>query len=532
MFSIGNMIWKYGLLLILFLIYSSFAKNISSDSTCFYNLTANSTLQTFTSPGYPNHYNNNERCGWLIETESSNLTIKADLVKCRTEGTDYDFISVYDGPDRNSTRIALWGGTFRTTSTVHSSGNRMYVSFQSDSSTRNQGFVIRYYQSNNADSTCFYDLTANSTVQTFTSPGYPNFYDNNERCGWLIEAESSNLTIKADLVECRTEGTDYDFISVYDGPDRNSTRIALWGGTVRNTLTVHSSGNRMYVSFQSDRSITNRGFVIRYYQSNNADSTCFYNLTANSTVQTFTSPGYPNSYDNNERCGWLIEAESSNLTIKADLVECRTEGTDYDFISVYDGSDRHSTRIALWGGTVRNTLTVHSSGNRMYVAFQSDSSIINRGFVIRYYQSNNADSTCFYNLTANSTVQTFTSPGYPNFYDNNERCGWLIDAESSNLTITADLVECRTEGTRYDFISVYDGPDRNSTRIALWGGTVQNTLTVRSSGNRMYVSSQSDRFITNRGFVIRYYQSNNADYNCQISPRARDEIGITWADKV
>ncbi|XP_041361962.1 deleted in malignant brain tumors 1 protein-like [Gigantopelta aegis] len=144
------MIWKYGLLLTLFLIYSSFIKDISSDSMCFYNLTANSTVQTFTSPGYPNHYDNNERCEWLIQAESSNLTIIAELVECRTEGRIYDFISVYNGPDRNSTRIALWGGTVQNTLTVPSSGNRMYISFQSDSSVTNRGFVIRYYQSNNA----------------------------------------------------------------------------------------------------------------------------------------------------------------------------------------------------------------------------------------------------------------------------------------------------------------------------------------------------------------------------------------------
>ncbi|KAK7506985.1 hypothetical protein BaRGS_00001836 [Batillaria attramentaria] len=58
------------------------------------------TLRTLTSPGYPNHYDNNLHCVWRIEVDSSWLVVKLRTSTVSLEEEDncqYDALTVYDG---------------------------------------------------------------------------------------------------------------------------------------------------------------------------------------------------------------------------------------------------------------------------------------------------------------------------------------------------------------------------------------------------------------------------------------------------
>jgi len=59
----------------------------------------------------------------------------------------YDSVSVYDGPDETSHLLGSYCGVY-TPNDIMASGNQLYISFKSDKSTKEAGFLARYSAKN------------------------------------------------------------------------------------------------------------------------------------------------------------------------------------------------------------------------------------------------------------------------------------------------------------------------------------------------------------------------------------------------
>ncbi|GFS02445.1 Tolloid-like protein 1 [Elysia marginata] len=108
-------------------------------------------------------------------------------------------------------------------------------------------------------------------------------------------------------------------------------------------------------------------------------SGCSRNLTASSGV--IQSPNYPSSYSNVEHCVWIIRAlpgRRIQLTFQSfslqSSVFCRS-----DSLMVRNGGTPSSSLLARLCGT-RTVSPITSTGNLMYIEFQSDATITGRGF--------------------------------------------------------------------------------------------------------------------------------------------------------
>ena len=98
------------------------------------------------------------------------------------------------------------------------------------------------------------------------SPNYPADCDNDEYCYWKIVVPSGRQLI-IHFNEFHTE-EDYDHLDVYDGPSSSSTKIATLSGSSI-PLDIESSGNSLYLTFETDGSIPSRGFEIHYLEKGN-----------------------------------------------------------------------------------------------------------------------------------------------------------------------------------------------------------------------------------------------------------------------
>ncbi|XP_078621334.1 C-type mannose receptor 2-like [Branchiostoma floridae x Branchiostoma japonicum] len=105
---------------------------------------------------------------------------------------------------------------------------------------------------------------------------------------------------------------------------------------------------------------------------------CGGNLPGSSGV--FISPGYPQTYSDNQKCRWFISAPPGQV-VRLSFLDFDLEN-NFDHVTVLDGCN--NKQLGKFTGTTRPG-AVTSSGRTMEVVFTTDHSKKERGFKARYY---------------------------------------------------------------------------------------------------------------------------------------------------
>ena len=103
---------------------------------------------------------------------------------------------------------------------------------------------------------------------------------------------------------------------------------------------------------------------------------------------------------------------------------------DSDYIKVYDGNSDESLEIKmLTASSDVNEMQLISSGNTMFVTFQTNTFGVSNGFLgsIQWI----ADCGNSLDLIAGQLM----SPNFPGPYENNIQCNWLIAAPNNMIVI-------------------------------------------------------------------------------------------------
>ena len=113
----------------------------------------------------------------------------------------------------------------------------------------------------------------------------------------------------------------------------------------------------------------------------------------------FTSPNYPLPYDNNADCLWTIETKpsyTSDYIVKVTFVEFELEGHSagscrYDILKFYSGLPLESHLLGSYCSRARPDV-IYSTGRKLYVNFQTDSTSVYKGF--KFYYTAVKKGTC------------------------------------------------------------------------------------------------------------------------------------------
>ena len=437
----------------------------------------------FSSPGYPGFYENNIVCTWTILADPLEYIglkfIDFDVDNARSDcDIRYSYVRVtYFDEDGWIASDQLCGTDVALNVTI-SYSNQMVVYFYSELGV-GTGFLAEYdafnpdplidgapvfsttsdripdgiedeylsygidqWESEHEDVPCGDVLTSSGSV--ITSPGYPTSYGVNVWCSWIILAEPQQyvkLHFKSDFSvgTSSTDGTCFSsrsFVEVsYLDSSGQVTSLYLCGTGAPPVFT--SYGNRMKVYFSSqqrgrvgfsaeiifvdrddqlDYTDTNEdeddNNSLYYYHDSSVDlyesseyelppsdsifcnklnADCCYLLGEN-PYGTIYSPGYPNSYEQNKNCTWIIEGDENHIM---SLVF-----TDFELDSVVEStedcfeSETH-VRVVYFEKTV---LTEHlycghslpqiiiSASNLIYMEFHSSGAenVTDRGFKAIY----------------------------------------------------------------------------------------------------------------------------------------------------
>ncbi|XP_078013136.1 LOW QUALITY PROTEIN: CUB and sushi domain-containing protein 2 [Phascolarctos cinereus] len=275
------------------------------------------------------------------------------------------------------------------------------------------------------------------------SPGYPAPYDHNLNCVWTIEADAG-CTIGLHFLVFDTEEV-HDVLRIWDGPVESGILLKELSGHMLPS-NIHSTFSSVVLQFNTDFFTSKQGFAIQFSVSTatscndpgipqngsrSGDSReagdsilfqcdpgyalqgmaqiscvkienrffwqpdpptciapCGGDLTGPSGV--ILSPNYPEPYPPGKECDWKV-------TVSPDYVIALVFNTfnlepGYDFLHIYDGLDSHSPLIGSFYGS-QLPERIESSSNSLFLAFRSDASVSNLGFVIDYTE--NPRESCF-----------------------------------------------------------------------------------------------------------------------------------------
>ncbi|GCC19449.1 hypothetical protein chiPu_0000001, partial [Chiloscyllium punctatum] len=442
------------------------------------------------SPNYPLNYENNHECVYSIQVQAGKgINISARTFRL-AEG---DTLKIYDGKDSSAHLLGAFTDTGLTGVTLSSTSNHLWLEFNTDSETTDEGFQLVYTgfelshcedpgvpqfgykisdQGHFAGSTISYGcnpgytLHGSSTLKCMTgerrawdyplpsciaecggqfkgeasgrilSPGYPFPYDNNLRCIWTIEMDPGNI-ISLQFLAFDTEAS-HDILRVWDGPSENEMLLKEVSGSLI-PENIHSTLNLITIQFDTDFFISKSGFAVQF-------------STLGSVATACRDPGVPM---NGSRNG--------------------------------DGRDPGDTVI------FQCEPGYELQGEEKIACIQVEN---------RYFWQPSPPvciAPCGGNLTSSSGF--ILSPNYPHPYPHGKECDWTITVNKDYI-ISLTFISFTME-PNYDFLYIYDGPDSNSPLI---GSFLDNKLPERieSSSNNMHLSFRSDGSVSFSGFHIEY----------------------------
>ncbi|NXG41986.1 CUBN protein, partial [Psilopogon haemacephalus] len=464
-------------------------------------LTVNRSHGVLESLNYPNNYPLNEHCSWTLQATAGN-TLNYSFTAFDVEDgaeCDRDFLQLYDGPDVQSNLIGtfcgqslpLAGGT---------TGTSLHVVFYSDGLNARSGFQMLWHVNG-----CGGELSGPSG--SFHSPGYPSSYPRNRECIWYINTapgSSIQLTIQ-DLDIQYHPNCNYDVLEVYGGPDFLSPRLAQLcvSRSAQNPLRVSTTGNSAVIRFKTYAVGTGKGFNASWQENPGGCGGIFQ-----ATSGEIHSPNYPQPYDNNTDCSWVIQVDYGHRVLLnfTDFDTQNHPSCDSDSVAVYDGGSSEARLLRKLCGT-QQPATFTSSGNLLSVRLRSGTATQHRGFRARFAEA------CGSVIESDAVGAAISSPLYPAKYPNNQNCSWIIQAQEPYNHVTLSFTDFEIDSSRQnctgDFLEVLDGNNQQAPLRGRYCGTAIPDP-VTSFGNALVVNFISNNFITARGFHATYAASSSS----------------------
>uniref|UniRef100_A0A669EKT9 Cubilin n=1 Tax=Oreochromis niloticus TaxID=8128 RepID=A0A669EKT9_ORENI len=443
------------------------------------------------SPNWPNNYNHNRQCIYLIRLpEGGQVALNfTDMDLESHSGCAFDYVEVR--PIYTDPLIGKYCGN-TLPAPVLSSSNVLWIRFKSDSSVSRAGFRAVY----TVGEIC--SLTENILHGQFHSPYHPNAYPHNKVCEWVINHVSPGnlirLTFESFNLEYHTN-CNFDYLEVYD----NGTVLGklYCGRSVPPSIT--STDNQLTLLFVSDSSLNTEGFSASYI-SINASTDCGQTFTT--PTGSFSSPNYPQYYPNSRDCIFKIIVDV-NMQIMLNFTDFELEGLhpscSFDFVEIRDGGFETSPLIGKFCANQRPPVLM-SHSNRLWVRFKSDTSVTRPGFMAHW---DGTQTGCGGTLTTASGA--FSSPNYPLPYHPNAECYWNIRTSQGNklLLSFSDFHLESNANCYYDYVAVHDGNSSNAPQLAkLCGSDLPST--INSSSNELYVKLRTDSSVNAGGFLASY----------------------------
>ncbi|RWS30688.1 cubilin-like protein [Leptotrombidium deliense] len=463
------------------------------------------------TPGYPDGYAPNTVCQWTISTYAYNSRVKLTFSEFDVESNcENDYLLVKNGNYYNSPEIGKYCGSNKPTEII-SSGYSLQLIFKTDGNGSAKGFNFKAEEITKA---C--GGHRRYSYGSVVSPNYSSDYENNIECEWFIEVDPSyhlnfSFSGRFDIEMSRDCVNDYVLIEEL----LNGEWSAVGRFCGRNLVTgILTKSHKARVTFRTNERIQGNGFYLTY------EIACGDIFTDNEGV--ITSPGYPDGYENNLKCEYLIQLKSSDfiqLEFEDFEIELESGACAADSVVIYKSNVTDNSLVPnlpdfkfgpyCGDSTTPNSLTpppkLMNKGTFLIV-FKSDMSVKKRGFKANYRRI-----SCGGNIT--DLTGTIESPLDGTTYPKNMYCVWYITVPETNAIelrfLSMDLEMCYL--CQCDRFSVYD---YNETLLI--GDFCGSKLppTAKTSANQMVLIFKSNNYYQKTGFKAVYRATLGEKQGC------------------
>ncbi|XP_029110994.1 cubilin [Scleropages formosus] len=450
------------------------------------------------SPDYPAHYPDLSNCNYLIDAgEQKVVVLEFRTFQIEEHSTcQYDGLRIYNGPTISSPLLAhLCGDTIPG---PYSTFGPMLLNFYSDITINDNGFLAEYRMIPCGG-------VFNGSTGSISSPTLSiSNYHHNMNCTYHIIV-GSNRIVELKFNKFHLEASSncrYDYVAVYDGSGTLAPLLGMFCGT-EIPPTLKSSTNQLFIVFWTDSSVSGEGWMATYFETLGPQQGCGGYLT--SPTGTFGSPdiNLDGKYEPQLHCVWTIAAPA-NKVVNLTFTTFHLEGGSckYDYVQVFDGD---SISFPLVGTYCGNTIPApfQSTGNFLTVQFITDSSVAFAGFNATY---RTADMLCGGILNATSSVQTISSPSYPNAYPNFISCRWTLDAPpQENIKVSVQYFHLQpSQSCSQNYLEMKDWPTGDYGQVHRFCGTDTHVPDFYTYGRTMHLTFKSEAFVAENGFSLTY----------------------------
>ncbi|XP_041758524.1 suppressor of tumorigenicity 14 protein homolog [Coregonus clupeaformis] len=279
-------------------------------------------------------------------------------------------------PEFSEDRVleVLWNGIREQ---GKSSGQNLHISKVTASRTD-----PRMARNPRADDECFFRLEADTLVQSFQSPGFPDQYPAHSRCQWQIRAPEQNaISVRFSHFHIEDDCSE-DFVSIYDSlsPDESQAITHKCGQRPpTNPLEVVSSSNIMLINLITDSNVQRPGFRAEYSIIPLTTSKSCGGVLSDAQGN-FSSAHYPSFYPPALDCKWTIEVPAGKqVRVKFTMFRMKEPRVDVRVC--------HKDYIEVMGTKYcgeMSSLALTSTTSSLVVVFHSDESFTDKGFLAQY----------------------------------------------------------------------------------------------------------------------------------------------------
>ncbi|MCQ2283274.1 MAG: C10 family peptidase [Bacteroidales bacterium] len=211
---------------------------------------------------------------------------------------------------------------------------------------------------------------------TFEDGSSNEDYQNNTSCSFVItETDVRSIDITFSYFDTQL---DHDSLSFWDGNPSNGHLLRTFSGHLNAGAYYSFQTDSLYVTFNTDDSITDKGWLFEYYVNRITQGCGSSQIHDGSGIITDGSGDNP--YRSNSNCTWLMRIfDATYITFIFESFDLSPE----DEIAFYDIRTTPRTLIATYSGDAApDSLRVNTS--KVMVKFMSDNYKNRDGFVIRW----------------------------------------------------------------------------------------------------------------------------------------------------
>ncbi|CAH1242140.1 CHRNA10 [Branchiostoma lanceolatum] len=481
---------------------------------------------SFSSPNFPNKYNNDLFCEWtLVVNRSKSIVVTFEWFDVEAHPQcDYDFVQLSEGNSKYNRQLGTFCGSTpadpnypnkRITSVL----NIVTVQFRSDAWLTSTGFKATFFAIGKVDPCSRGEFRLWQPRQRFLCEDKSKCLPFVKRCDGQEDCFDGS---DEELCECRVIPEDLGFCkgripySQMSVPNlvghKNSSEIVT-SRAFTATLDLlknqdgcsHPDVIAFHCALLAPKCSGNRTIPMCYSWWREVMWDCwlvsdFYYVNPLPSTDCY----YPHQ-DQDCFNGWGENYRGSrNRTV--------TGGTcmDWEDVGIYD-----ATNVAKWnldGNYCRNPYRSRK-GPWCYVMKKKPRK---QSCDVPACGSTSGTSSCGSTLTGDEG--TFSTPNYPDSYDSNLWCNWTIIVNASmSITLTFDVFDVEFhQNCDYDYVQLYEGSPENNRILGKFCGSTSARSTypkdpIVSKLNMVTVVFHTDTWITSSGFNATFVATYKGD---------------------